>query len=148
MTARGEVEDRIRGLRLGSDDYLAKPFRFEELLARVRAVLRRGSGIARNRLRWDRLCLEPDAHRALWADAEIPLTPGEFQLLEALLLRPGRVLPRTRLILHLHDEAFDSDSNVVDVHMTGLRRELRAAGGGNVVETVRGVGFRLPERPA
>lgn len=147
LTARGGVEDRIRGLQLGGDDYLVKPFSFEELLARVRAVLRRASGMAQNRLQWGRLHLDLDAHRALWGEAELPLTPKEFQLLEALLLQKGKVLTRTRLILHLYDEAFESDSNVIDAHVANLRRKLRAAGGENVVETVRGVGFRVPEHP-
>lgn len=147
LTARSGVEDRIRGLRLGGDDYLTKPFRFEELLARVRAVLRRASGIAQNRLQWGDLRLDLDAHRALWGDCETPLTPKEFQLLEALLLQRGKALSRTRLTLHLYDEAFDSDSNVIDAHMANLRRKLRAVSGTNVVETVRGVGFRVPEHP-
>lgn len=148
LTARGDVEDRIQGLRLGGDDFLAKPFSFEELLARVRAVLRRASGVAQNRLQWGALWLEMDAHRALWGEAEIPLTPKEFQLLEALLLQQGKVLTRTRLLLHLYDEAFDSDSNVIDVHVANLRRKLRDAAGQPVIETVRGVGFRVPRPPA
>jgi DNA-binding response OmpR family regulator len=147
LTARHEVEDRIRGLQLGGDDYLPKPFSFEELLARVRAVLRRASGVAQNRLQWGRLHLDVDAHRASWGDTDVPLTPKEFQLLEALLLQKGKVLTRTRLTLHLYDEAFESDSNVIDVHVAHLRRKMRAAGADNVVETVRGVGFRVPERP-
>jgi len=145
LTARGSVEDRIRGLQLGGDDYLPKPFSFEELLARARAVLRRSAGLAQNQLHWGRLLVDLGAHRVSWGDAELDLTPKEFQLLEALLLQKGKVLSRTRLVMHVYDEAFDSDSNVVDAHIANLRRKLRAATGCNVIETVRGVGFRIPD---
>ncbi|MDF1551544.1 MAG: response regulator transcription factor [Deferrisomatales bacterium] len=148
LTASADVEDRIRGLQLGGDDYLAKPFSFEELLARIRAVLRRAAGVAQNHLTWDGLRVEVDAHRVFWQDAEIPLTPKEFHILEALLLQQGKVLSRTRLVMHVYDEAFDSDSNVIDAHVANLRRKLRDASGSAVVETVRGVGFRIPEPPA
>ena len=145
LTARHEVADRIRGLQLGGDDYLLKPFSFEELLARVRAVLRRSSGTAQNHLHWGGLHVDLDAHRVTWEDAELALTPKEFQLLEALLLQKGKVLSRTRLVMHVYDELFDSDSNIVDAHVANLRRKLRQATGSGVVETVRGVGFRIPE---
>ena len=147
LTARGEVEDRIRGLRLGGDDYVPKPFSFEELLARVRAVLRRAYGAAQDRLTWGRLCMEVDSHRVLWDGAEIHLTAREFRILEALLLNRGKVLSRTRLIMHVYDDAFESDSNVIDVHVANLRRKLRAVAGHRIVQTVRGVGFRIPEEP-
>ena len=145
LTARHEIADRVRGLQLGGDDYLPKPFSFEELLARVRAVLRRSSGTAQNHLLWDRLRVDVDAHRVTWEGAELTLTPKEFQILEALLLQQGKVLSRTRLVTHVYDELFDNDSNVVDAHVANLRRKLRKATGLAVIETVRGVGFRVPE---
>lgn len=147
LTARGSVEDRIQGLRLGGDDYLPKPFSFEELLARSRAVLRRCAGLAQDELHWDDLVVDVGAHRVSWGLAEVDLTPKEFQILEALLLHKGKTLSRTRLIMHVYDDAFDSDSNVVDAHIANLRRKLRAATGCNVIETVRGVGFRIREAP-
>jgi len=147
LTARGEVEDRIRGLRLGGDDYLPKPFRFEELLARVRAVLRRSHGAAQDVLRWGDLRLDVEAHRAFWGEEELALTPKEFQILEALLLHKGKALSRVRLSLQVYDHAFDAESNVIDAHVANLRRKLRTVGGQRVIETVRGVGFRIPETP-
>ena len=99
-------------------------------------------------LTWGPLRLDGDAHRVFWGDTEIHLTPREFQFLEALLLHRGKTLSRTRLSLHVYDHAFDCDSNVIDAHMANLRRKLRQVTGSRVIETVRGVGFRIPERPA
>ncbi|WP_025323514.1 response regulator transcription factor [Deferrisoma camini] len=147
LTARGDVEDRIRGLRLGGDDYLPKPFRFEELLARVRAVLRRTHGVGQAVLVWGALRLDAEAHRVFWGEEELPLTPKEFQILQALLLHKGKTLSRTRLSLQVYDHAFDAESNVIDAHVANLRRKLKTAGGERVIETVRGVGFRIPETP-
>lgn len=144
LTARAGLEDRIRGLRLGGDDFLCKPFSFEELLARVRAVLRRASGLAQDFLTWGKLRMETAAHQVAWEGVELDLTPKEFQILEALLLQKGSVLSRTRLVMHVYDDAFDSDSNVIDAHVANLRRKLKAVAGRPVVETVRGVGFRIP----
>jgi DNA-binding response OmpR family regulator len=143
LTARGDVADRIRGLQLGGDDYLAKPFSFDELLARVRAVLRRSRGGGQDVLTWGPLRVEVEVHRVWWAKEELSLTPREFQILEALLLAKGKVLSRTRLILSVYDDAFDSDSNVIDAHMANLRRKFRRVGGDDLIETVRGVGFRI-----
>ncbi len=145
LTARGDVSDRIRGLQLGGDDYLPKPFSFDELLARVRAVLRRSRGVAQDVLVRGPLRMEVEAHRVWWGDVEVGLTPREFQVLETLLLAKGKVLSRTRLILSVYDDAFDSDSNVIDAHVANLRRKLRRVSGETIVETVRGVGFRIPE---
>ncbi len=148
LTARGDVADRIRGLKLGGDDYLPKPFSFDELLARVRAVLRRSRGVAQDVLQRGPLRMEVEAHRLWWREEELHLTPREFQILEALLLARGKVLSRTRLILSVYDDAFDSDSNVIDAHIANLRRKLRRVAGEPVIETVRGVGFRIPaEKP-
>jgi len=143
LSARGDVHDRVRGLRLGGDDYLAKPFAFEELLARVRALLRRAGGVPANRLCWGSLLADLDAREATWAGRPLALTPKQFALLEALLLAGGRVVRRDRLREQLYDESFEGDSNVLDVHVSNLRRSLRAVAGRDLVETVRGVGFRL-----
>ena len=148
LTARKDVEDRVRGLRLGGDDYLAKPFSFEELLARIRAVLRRSSGFPQGRLLWGRLEMKPEAHLALWDNQPVDLTHKEFQLLETFLLNKGKVLTRTRLALNVYDNAFECDSNVIDAHVSNLRKKLLKATGAALIETVRGVGFRLPESPS
>ncbi len=147
LTARGDVEDRVRGLGLGGDDYVVKPFSFDELLARVRAVLRRAHGEAQDVLTWGLLRLDTASHRVSWAGTEVHLTPREFQILEALLLNRGKAVSRTRLSLQVYDHAFDNESNVIDVHVANLRRKLRRVGGVPVIETVRGVGFRIPKGP-
>jgi DNA-binding response OmpR family regulator len=145
LTARDAVEDRVKGLKLGGDDYVTKPFAFEELLARVRSVLRRAAGASGDRLEWGDLVLDAAARTALWQGKEIALTPKELSLLEALLLHKGKAVSRTRLIQHTYDFAFDRDSNVIDVHVANLRRKLSQATGLPIVETVRGMGFRIPK---
>lgn len=147
LTARREVEDRVQGLRLGADDYLPKPFSFDELLARLRALIRRSSGALNNLLRWGELVLDADARRVSWQQDPIGLTPTELALLEALLLHKGTTLSRTRLIRHAYDWTFDCDSNVIDAHMANLRRKLKSATGCPVIQTVRGIGFLIPEAP-
>ena len=145
LTARDAVEDRVKGLRLGSDDYVCKPFNFEELLARVRALLRRTGGFVRNGLAWKELLLDLDTREASWKGRELHLTPTEFSVLEALLLNKGKTLTRTRLIEHLYGYDFDRDSNVIDAHMANLRRKLKRLAGSGLIRTVRGFGFMLPE---
>jgi DNA-binding response OmpR family regulator len=145
LTARGEVSDRVKGLRLGGDDYLPKPFSFEELLARVRALIRRSSGASQNHLTWRDLRLDVDARQATWKGDPVALTPRELSLLEALLLNKGKTLSRTRLIRHVYDWSYDCDSNVIDAHVANLRRKLKRATGCQVVETVRGIGFLVSE---
>jgi DNA-binding response OmpR family regulator len=118
LSPRHEVADRIRVLQKGGDDYLPKPFSFEELLARVRAVMRRATGSAQSPLRWGRLRVDVDAHRVSWEDTELTLTPKEFQILESLLLQRGKVLSRTCLVTHVYDELFDCDSDNRDLPQT------------------------------
>lgn len=148
LTARGEITDRVEGFRRGGDDYLVKPFSFEELLARVRAVLRRAAGVGENRLRHRELVLDLDGREVWWQDRPIPLTPKELAILEALLLQEGKVLSRIQLVQHVYDQQFDADSNVVDVHIANLRRKLTQACGEPLLETVRGTGFRIPRGAA
>jgi DNA-binding response OmpR family regulator len=149
LTARDAAEDVVRGLDAGADDYLAKPFSFEVLLARVRALIRRGGARRSERLRYADVELDRIQHRATRAGRDLKLTAKEFQLLEYLLLRPEEVVRRTQLLEKVWDLSFDPMSNVVDVHVAKLRQKLRAHGGVPLLHTVRGVGYILSqEEPA
>ncbi|MGI9434247.1 MAG: response regulator transcription factor [Geminicoccaceae bacterium] len=146
LTARDAVLDRIHGLDSGADDYLTKPFAFDELLARTRALIRRG-GIERPTvLESGPLKLDPGA-KAVTANGEpVELTALEFALLELLMRHKGEVLSRTRIREHVWDDAFDGDSNVVDVYIRYLREKIDRRIGLTVIETVRGAGYRLRDR--
>lgn len=143
LTARDSVTDRVRGLDSGADDYLTKPFSFAELLARMRSITRRQVTDRSTVLRVGDLTLDPSAHRVLHGRTEISLTRKEFALLEYFMLHPGEVLSRTRLIAHVWDFAFESDSNVVDVYVRYLRKKIDHPFGTDSIETLRGVGYRL-----
>jgi two-component system, OmpR family, response regulator len=143
LTARDAVEDRVAGLDAGADDYLPKPFSFAELLARLRALVRRGSGERPVVLEVGDLRLDP-ATREVWrGDDAIHLSPKEFALLEALMRRPGQVLSRYQLLEHAWDYAYENRSNVVDVYIRYLRGKIDRPFGCASLETVRGVGYRL-----
>lgn len=145
LTAREAVQDRLRAFGLGGDDYISKPFSFEELLARVRAVLRRAApGAAEDRLGWKELVLDRDRRQVTWKGDPVPLTPTEYAILEALLQGRGRVFSRESLLARVFDDGYERDSNVLDVHLTHLRRKLRAASGDAIISTVRGQGFWIP----
>lgn len=143
LTARDTTEDVIRGLDAGADDYLSKPFKFDELLARIRALVRRGGAERLEQLSYGPLQLDRLKHRARTGGTELDLTPREFQLLEHFLLHPEKVVRRTELLEKVWDMHFDPESNVVDVHVGNLRRKLHDAGYDNFIQTVRGVGFCL-----
>jgi two-component system, OmpR family, response regulator len=143
LTARDGVRDRVEGLDAGADDYLAKPFQFDERLARIRALHRRGGAERLEVLRYGPITLDRLRHVALIDDRKLDLTPKEFQLLEYFLLHPEEVVRRTTLLEKVWDMHFDPESNVVDVHVGNLRRKLSQAAGEQLLGTVRGVGFSL-----
>ncbi|HYZ30149.1 MAG TPA: response regulator transcription factor [Thermoleophilaceae bacterium] len=139
LTARTSVSDRVLGLDSGADDYLAKPFSFDELFARVRALVRRSAHPRPTVLEVGELALDPAGHRVWRAGAELTLTPREFALLETFMRRPGEVLSRFELLEHVWDQSYENRSNVIEVYIAYLREKL----GRDVIETVRGAGYRL-----
>jgi two-component system OmpR family response regulator len=149
LTARDAVEDRVAGLDSGADDYLVKPFAFAELLARLRALVRRGDAERPAVLEVGDLRLDPATRRVERGGRAIPLSAKEFALLETFMRRPGQVLSRLQLLEHAWDIAYDNRSNVVDVYVRRLRRKIDEPFGLRSLETLRGAGYRLrPERAA
>ena len=146
LTARDEVEDRVKGLELGADDYLVKPFAFSELLARVRTLLRRGRQREPDALRIADMELDVMRRRATRAGKRIELTAKEFSLLELLLRRQGEVLPRSLIASQVWDMNFDSDSNVVEVAVRRLRAKVDEPFERKLIHTVRGMGYVLEAR--
>jgi two-component system copper resistance phosphate regulon response regulator CusR len=144
LTARDQVEDRVRGLELGADDYLVKPFAFAELLARIRTLLRRGAKQpAAASLRVADLELDLLRHRVTRAGQRIELTPKEFALLEFFVRRAGEVLPRALIASQVWDMNFDSDTNVIDVSVRRLRGKVDDGFDLKLIRTVRGLGYVL-----
>ncbi len=139
LTARDDVHDKVSGLDLGADDYMTKPFRFEELLARVRARLRSDGRESQTVLEAGGISLDVRSRRARSGDEEVSLTAREFTLLETFMRHPGQMLSREQLLSHVWGYDYDPGSNVVDVYIGYLRRKL----GEGTIETVRGMGYRL-----
>lgn len=148
LTARGKTDDKLRGFELGADDYLVKPFQFPELLARVRALLKRRQAVAADpTLRVGDLEIDPVRHRATRGGQRIQLTAKEFALLSLLAERSGEVLSRTQIASLVWDIHFDSDSNVVEVAVRRLRAKVDDPFADKLIHTVRGVGYVLDHRP-
>lgn len=141
LTARDRWSDKVQGIDAGADDYVAKPFHMEELLARLRALTRRASGHASNEFVCGPIRLDAKTSRVSNGNDVIKLTSHEFRVLKYLMHHPDRIVSRTELTEHLYDQDFDRDSNTIEVFVGRLRKKL----GINIIETVRGMGYRLSE---
>jgi two-component system response regulator PhoP len=143
LTARDRWQDKVEGLQAGADDYVAKPFHFEELLARVQALLRRSGGWAQPVLRCGPITLDPRSQQVTVSDQPIELTSFEYKILEQLMLRAGEVLSKTDITESLYEQDFDRDSNTIEVFVGRLRRKLDPDNLIKPIETLRGRGYRL-----
>jgi two-component system OmpR family response regulator len=143
LTARGQVGDRIRGLDVGADDYLSKPFDFGELLARLRALVRRAPASRPVRLEVGDLVVDPSTHQVSRAGVPVTLTAREFAVLEYLARHAGRAITRTAVLDHVWDENFEGGTNIVDVYIGYLRRKLEQPFDRPLIRTIRGVGYAL-----
>jgi two-component system, OmpR family, response regulator len=143
LTAKDTVRDRVNGLDVGADDYLIKPFSFEELAARVRALLRRPAETVPVVISAGPVSLDTASQKVCVHDAEIALTLKEYRLLELFMRHPGQVLSREQILASLWDFEADWGSNVVDVHVKNLRKKLFGTGSDGTIETIRGVGYRI-----
>lgn len=141
LTALGTIDDRVAGLDSGADDYLVKPFDFDELLARIRAMIRRGSGLADNVISAGDLTLDIAAHTVSRGDEPLSLTAKEYSILEYLLQNKGRVLSRDKLSNHIWNYDYDGASNVIDVYVHHLRKKVDGDREDKLIETVKGVGY-------
>jgi DNA-binding response OmpR family regulator len=145
LTARDGAADHVAGLDAGADDYLAKPFAYVVLLARLRALLRRGPARLPPVLRHGPLALDPARHRCAAGGTELDLTPREFAVLRYLLAHPGTTVTKQELLDHVWGDNDAADHNVVQVYVSSLRRKIDPAGQPSLIETVRGVGYRMRE---
>jgi len=141
LTARGSWHEKVQGIDSGADDYLSKPFRMEELLARLRALIRRSSGHIRPELRCGSLVLDPRTGKVTLEGLEVKLTSHEFRVLSYLMHHQERLVSQSELIEHIYSQGFDRDSNTVEVFIARLRRKVGAA----TIETVRGLGYRMKD---
>jgi len=143
LTARGTIEDRLRGFEVGADDYLVKPFAISELTARLHAIIRRGTNLQPERIEIADLVIDPARHRATRAGTLLPLTPKEFKLLSLMARHQGQVLSRSMIAERVWDMFHDPGTNVVDVHIKRLRAKVDTPFPTKLIHTVRGVGYRL-----
>ena len=147
LTAKDAVEDRVRGLDSGADDYLVKPFAFAELMARIRALTRREPAVLGSLLRVGDLVLDTATRKVSRAEDELELTTKEYAILEYLMRHPNQVLTRTMIAEHVWNYDFDNASNVIDVHIRNLRRKIDDPFATKLIRTVRGAGYRISARP-
>lgn len=145
LTARATTLDRVKGLDLGADDYLPKPFHFEELAARIRSLLRRSSTDKSTVLRCGELALDTVTHRAYRSEKEIELTTKEYSLLEYLIRNKERVLSRSLITQHVWSYSFDTESNIIDVYVKRLRQKIGDEGEQKIIRSIRGVGYTMRE---
>lgn len=144
LTARSRWQDKVEGLEAGADDYLAKPFHYEELLARVNALLRRSQGKAHPVLSFSNIKLDSLSQEVTVDNNRVELTAFEYKVLEYLLFRKGEVVSKSVLTEHIYDEDFDRDSNVIEVFIGRLRKKIDPLGKTKPIETLRGRGYRIP----
>ena len=144
LTARSRWQEKVEGLETGADDYLAKPFHYEELLARVNALLRRSQGKAHPVLSYENIKLDSLAQDVTVDDNKVELTAYEYKVLEYLLFRKGEVVSKSVLTDHIYDEDYDRDSNVIEVFIGRLRKKIDPNGVKKPIETLRGRGYRIP----
>jgi heavy metal response regulator len=145
VTAKDAVSDKVKGLDSGADDYITKPFAFEELLARIRAVLRKRDNVSSTRLQVGDLILDLISHKVMRGDKEITLTAKEYALLEYLMRNAGTVITRTMISEHVWDINFDSDTNVIDVYVNYLRKKIDDGFKKEIIHTIRGRGYTLKD---
>ncbi len=143
LTARGRWQDKVEGLEAGADDYLAKPFHFEELSARIHALARRASGWANSTLSCGQITLNPSSQEVMLDKNKVDLTAYEYRLLHYMMLHAGEIISKTELVDHIYEQDHDRDSNVIEVFIKRLRSKLDPDKTLNVIETLRGRGYRL-----
>jgi DNA-binding response OmpR family regulator len=143
LTARTGLEDRVKGLEYGADDYLLKPFHFPELLARLRAILRRKGEQRHVILRSGELVLDPNTQQGYYRDEKLTFTSREFAIMEYLLRKAGRIISQEELLEHVWGEEVNSFTQAIKVHMNNIRKKLRAAGAAEIISTVKGRGYML-----
>jgi two-component system, OmpR family, response regulator PhoP len=143
LTARSRWQEKVEGLEAGADDYLVKPFHYEELLARINALIRRSAGQAQPVLTHDNIALNTLTQEVLVSGEKLELTAYEYKVLEYLMFRKGELITRTVLTSHIYDEEFDRDSNVIEVFIGRLRKKLDPDGSRKPIETLRGRGYRI-----
>lgn len=148
LTARDTIEDKIKGLDAGADDYLIKPFAFGELIARVRALLRREKTVKSTKLRINDLELDPATHEVFRGDKEITLSSKEYRLLDYMMRRPGQICTRTMIGEHIWGYNFTDDSNIIDVYISYLRKKIDKGFRNKLIHTIRDVGYKIKDKTA